>query len=179
MICTAQEGEWTKESNNSSEMGTVCPLDTSPGLGSLSNLQSPRLFSPPVLREQEKCLGKPTVSFHIEERKQQRQQTPMCSHHFLGGWCPFPPTGTESGSFITGKRYMIQESILAPILDLGRPVLSTLRIPISISKDFKLPHPQEYGQRKRSSIKEPILRKAHDTLQLYPEIRLKQKYIQT
>lgn len=53
---------------------------------------------------------------------------------------------------------------LALILALEKPILPNSENPISISKDFKLPRPQEYGQRKGSEVKEFILSKAQDSL---------------
>lgn len=53
---------------------------------------------------------------------------------------------------------------LAPILALEKPVLPNSENPMSISKDFKLPHAQEYGQRKGSKVNDFILSKAQDSL---------------
>lgn len=64
--CTTQEVGVEKKSNNSSEVGTLCSLEIPLALDSLSKLQRPRIVSSPMLREQEKCTGKPTVSFLME-----------------------------------------------------------------------------------------------------------------
>jgi hypothetical protein len=103
-----------EEEINSSEMRTFCFLEALPIFNSLSKFQKPRLFSSPVLREQEKYLRKPTASFLIEEKGSR------------GPCVAISPQGMVSisihwdgiGSFIAGRRYMIQESILAPILPL-------------------------------------------------------------
>lgn len=156
MNCASREGGVEKDSSNSPKVGTP------PAVCVLSKHQKPRLLGSLMLREQENAEESPRSSF--SQRRGSSRAMPARSHHFLWGWCPFPPTGTESGSFITGRRDTIQESMLASIPASEKPVLPNSENPVCISKDFTLPHPQEEGQRKGSWVTESILRKAQHAL---------------